>query len=332
MELLRVEDLKTYFYTYEGTVKALEGVSFDVGYRKAMGLVGETGCGKSVTALSIMGLIPSPPGKIVGGRIFYKGNDLLELDRRDMRNIRGKEISMIFQEPRSSLNPVLTAGEQIAEMLFLHDAEIRSDSDKKSREQRAMEKVHSILGAINISDPERVAKSYPHELSGGLCQRVMIAMAMICNPSLLIADEPTTALDVTIQAQILELMKNLTQKFNSSVLMITHNLGIVADMCNSVAVMYAGYIIESGDVMVIFNEPMHPYTTGLMRAIPRIEGDIGRLENIPGSVPNLISPPEGCRFHPRCAHAMKICGKKVPPLIEVSEGHSVACWLYGGGT
>lgn len=331
MKLLHVESLKTYFYTYEGVVRALENINFEMDFMKTLGLVGETGCGKSVTALSLLRLIPSPPGKIISGKVLYKGNDLMKLSEKEMRNIRGKEISMIFQEPRSSLNPVLTAGDQIAEMLYIHDREILEKEDKKEKERIAMEKVCAMLKNVGISDPERVASSYPHELSGGMCQRVMIAMALICNPSMLIADEPTTALDVTIQAQILELMKDLVKKYRSSVLMITHNLGIVADMCDDVAVMYAGRIVEMGSVDKILGQPAHPYTTGLMKAIPNVEKDIDRLETIPGSVPNLISPPGGCRFHPRCSKAMGICKKKVPPTIEISEGHKVACWLYGGG-
>jgi len=329
MKLLHVKGLKTYFYTYEGTVKAVDGIDIDIGYKKAMGLVGETGSGKSVTALSILRLI-SAPGTIVDGNIIYKGKDLLKLNEDEIREVRGKEISMIFQEPRFSLNPVLTAGEQISEMLFFHDEEIRSCSVKKSRERRAMERTYKILEDIGISDPERIFKSYPHELSGGLCQRVMIAMAMICNPSLLIADEPTTSLDVTIQAQILHIMKRLIKEGGSSILMITHNLGIVAELCDDVAVMYAGRIVEKSDVMNIFEEPYHPYTIGLMNAIPDFEKDINkrRLETIPGFVPSLIHPPVGCRFHPRCNRVRDICSKEMPPNIEISKDHSVACWLY----
>jgi len=275
-------------------------------------------------------LIPSPPGRIIGGRVFYKGKDLMRASDEELRSVRGKEISMIFQEPRAALNPVLRAGEQIAEVLYFHDEEIRAIEDRKERKKRAMEKVCAMLGNIGIPNPERIAKSYPHELSGGMCQRVMIAMAMICNPSLLIADEPTTALDVTIQAQILELMKEMIRKYRSSVLMITHNLGVVAEVCDDVAVMYAGQIVEMGNVEKIFDEPVHPYTSGLIRAVPNVEKDIEELEAIPGSVPNLISPPGGCRFHPRCEHAMKICREKFPPATEMSEGHKVSCWLYGG--
>lgn len=329
MSLLSVKNLKTYFYTYEGIVKAIDGINLEIGYGRTVGLVGESGSGKSVTALSILRLIP-PSGFIVDGEILYKGNNILRLDEEDMRKIRGGEISMIFQEPRSSLNPVLTAGEQISEMLLYHDEEIRSYHDKRSRERMVIDRTYKILEDMGVSEPERVFKSYPHELSGGLCQRVMIAMAMICNPSILIADEPTTSLDVTTQAQILDIMRDLVQKFGSSVLMITHNLGIVAGLCDDVAVMYAGRIIESGDVMRIFEEPCHPYTIGLMNAIPYIDKDAGkrRLETIPGSVPNPINLPRGCRFHPRCAHTMDICKKEMPPCTKISKEHSVACWIY----
>lgn len=330
MKLLQVEGLRTYFYTYEGVVKALEGIGFDMDFMKTLGLVGETGCGKSVTAMSIARLIPSPPGKILGGRVFYKGKDLRKASEAEMRSVRGKEISMIFQEPRSALNPVIRVGEQIAEVLYVHDEEIRSIGDQKEKEKKAMERVYAMLGSMGIPNPERIASSYPHELSGGMCQRVMIAMAMICNPSLLIADEPTTALDVTIQAQILELMKEMIRKYRSSVLLITHNLGVVADICDDVAVMYAGQIVERGMVEKIFAEPAHPYTAGLIRAVPNVEKDIGRLETIPGSVPNLINPPTGCRFHPRCDRAMDVCRESVPPVTEISDGHGVSCWLYGG--
>jgi len=329
MELLRVDDLKTYFYTYEGTVKALEGVSFTLDKGKTLGLVGETGCGKSVTALSITRLIPDPPGKIVSGRILFNGRDLLKVSEDEMKAIRGKEISMIFQEPIMALNPVYTIGKQIAENVMLHDERVQSLS-RRERKTASWERAIETLKDVGIAEPERVAKSYPHELSGGMCQRAMIAMAMACNPLLLIADEPTTALDVTIQAQILELIKDLIKKFGSSVLVITHNLGVVAETCDDVAVMYAGYIVEKGSVYSVFKEPLHPYTKGLMNAIPNVEKKRDRLNSIKGSVPNLISPPSGCRFHPRCEHAMKICSEKVPGLYEESEGHAVACWLYGG--
>jgi len=325
MSLLEVKDLKTYFYTYEGTVRALEGVSFSVKDSRTMGLVGETGCGKSVTALSITRLIPDPPGRILSGSIQFKGKDLLKVSDDEMRAIRGKDISMIFQEPKSALNPVYTVGEQIAENALLHDETI-SGLSKREKKREAWTKAVDMLRVVGIAEPERVAKSYPHELSGGMCQRSMIALAMVCNPSLLIADEPTTALDVTIQAQILELMKDLIKKFGSSVLLITHNLGVVAETCDDVAVMYAGKIIEKGSVRDVFKEPLHPYTRGLMEAIPSVEKKKEALKSIPGSVPNLINPPMGCRFHPRCEHAMKVCREREPQLFD----DRVACWLYEG--
>ena len=329
--ILKVENLKTYFYTYEGVVKALEGINFELKKGKTLGMVGETGCGKSVTALSIMNLIPDPPGKIIDGKVVFRGNDLLKLSGKEIRKIRGKDISMIFQEPMMALNPVYAIGDQISEALLLHDVELRDVKDKREKKKKAMLKAHSALRLVGISDPERMCKSYPHELSGGMCQRAMIAMAMACNPSLLIADEPTTALDVTIQAQILELMKKLVNDFGSSVLLITHNLGVVAETCDDVAVMYAGRIVEQGNVIDVFKHPQHPYTIGLMGAIPTVEEKKDRIATIPGSVPNLISPPSGCRFHPRCSRAMKICSKKVPKLLEVKEGHKVACWVFEGG-
>jgi oligopeptide/dipeptide ABC transporter ATP-binding protein len=328
--ILKVENLKTYFYTYEGVVKALEGINFELKRGKTLGMVGETGCGKSVTALSIMNLIPDPPGKIIDGKVVFRGSDLLKLSGEEIRKIRGKDISMIFQEPMMALNPVYSIGDQISETLLLHDIELGDVKDKREKKKKAMKKVYGALRLVGISDPERMCKSYPHELSGGMCQRAMIAMAMVCNPSLLIADEPTTALDVTIQAQILELMKKLVNDFGSSVLLITHNLGVVAETCDEVAVMYAGRIVEQGSVIDVFKHPLHPYTTGLMEAIPTVEEKRDRIETIPGSVPNLISPPSGCRFHPRCSRAMNICSKKVPKLLEVKGGHKVACWVYEG--
>ena len=325
--MLEVKDLKTYFYTYEGTVRALEGVSFGVGKKKTFGLVGETGCGKSVTALSILRLIPDPPGKIISGEVLFKRRDILKMSDKEIRDIRGKEISMIFQEPIMALNPVYTIGYQIAEVVLVHDERIK-DMKKNEGKREALNRAVEMLDLMGISEPERIAKAYPHELSGGMCQRSMIALAMACDPSLLIADEPTTALDVTIQAQILELMKNLINRFDSSVLLITHNLGVVAETCDEAAVMYAGSIVEQASILKLFKEPLHPYTKGLMEAIPSLDESKKRLTSIPGSVPNLITPPSGCRFHPRCTHAMDVCSKKVPPLL--GNDHKVACWLYGG--
>lgn len=318
--LLEVRDLKTYFYTGEGVVKAVDGVTFDIKEGEIFCLVGETGCGKSVTSLSIMRLVPKP-GKIVGGKIFFKGKNLLELSEDEMRKIRGKEISMIFQNPMTSLNPVYTVGFQIAEPIMIH---------QKLKKREAWKKAIEMIAAVKIPDPEARAKSYPHQLSGGMRQRAMIAMMLSCNPSLLIADEPTTALDVTIQAQILELMKELREKFNTSILMITHDLGVVAEIADRVGVMYAGNIVELADVESIFENPKHPYTQGLLRTIPTKGKKKSELEIIPGNVPNLVNPPPGCRFHPRCKYAMEICKKEKPKMIEIEKGHFVACHLYRG--
>jgi len=318
--LLEVRDLKTYFYTEEGVVKAVDGVTFDIKEGEIFCLVGETGCGKSVTSLSIMRLVPKP-GKIVGGEIFFKGKNLLELSEDEMRKIRGKEISMIFQNPMTSLNPVYTVGFQIAEPIMIH---------QKLKKRETWKKAIEMIAAVKIPDPEARAKSYPHQLSGGMRQRAMIAMMLSCNPSFLIADEPTTALDVTIQAQILELIKELREKFNTSILMITHDLGVVAEIADRVGVMYAGGIIELADVESIFENPKHPYTQGLLRTIPTKGKKKSELEIIPGNVPNLVNPPPGCRFHPRCKYAMEICKKEKPKMIEIEKGHFVACHLYRG--
>jgi len=316
--LLDIRNLKTYFYTYKGVVKALEDVNLRIGTNELLGLVGETGCGKTVTGLSILRLIDSP-GKIVGGEIVFGGEDLLKLSENEMsERIRGKKISMIFQEPRSSLNPTYTVGSQISEAIRLHQR-----ADKREAMRRAV----SILRQTGMPDPERIAGEYPHELSGGMAQRAMIAMALSCDPELLIADEPTSSLDVTIEAQILELIKNLISKFRASVLLITHDLGIVAETCDKVAVMYAGNVIEYGDVRDIFKRHKHPYTEGLLNSIPKLKIS-GELYTIKGTVPNLITPPTGCRFHPRCPEAMKKCSELKPPDVEVEPGHSVSCFLY----
>jgi peptide/nickel transport system ATP-binding protein len=318
--LISIKGLKTNFYTYVGVVKALDGIDLDIYKNETLGLVGETGCGKSVTALSIVRLIQWPPGRIDEGSIMFEGQDLLKMNQNEMRSIRGNKISMIFQEPMNSFNPVFTIGDQIAEVFILHQ-----HMDKKL----AFEKSIEMLSLTGIPAPERVAKSYPHELSGGMLQRAMIAMALSCKPALLIADEPTTALDVTIEAQILELMKSLKEKTSSSILMITHDLGVVAELCDRVGVMYAGNIVELTDVKTIFQHPMHPYTIGLIGSIPKMAQKQGeRLETIPGSVPNLITPPSGCRFHPRCSKAMDICKTDKPMMKEISSGHLVACHLY----
>lgn len=317
--LLDIRNLKTYFYTYKGVVKALEGVNLRIGANEILGLVGETGCGKTVTGLSILRLIDSP-GKIIGGEIVFGGEDLLKLSENEMsERIRGKKISMIFQEPRSSLNPTYTVGSQISEAIRLHQR-----VDKREAMRRAV----SILRQTGMPDPERIAGEYPHELSGGMAQRAMIAMALSCDPELLIADEPTSSLDVTIEAQILELIKDLISQFRASVLLITHDLGIVAETCDKVAVMYAGNVIEYGDVRDIFKRHKHPYTEGLLNSVPKLKIS-GELYTIEGTVPNLITPPTGCRFHPRCPEASKKCSELKPPDVEVEPGHFVSCFLYG---
>ncbi|MBN1861502.1 MAG: ABC transporter ATP-binding protein [Candidatus Thermoplasmatota archaeon] len=320
-ELLRVEDLKTYFFTHEGTVKAVDGVSFSINKGETLGLVGESGCGKSVTALSIMRLIQSPPGKIVGGKIFLDGKNLLELSEKEMRSIRGCKVSMIFQEPMTSLDPMFTIGSEIMEVLKLHQG---------LKKEEALQKAIESLCTVKFPDPEKRIDDYPHELSGGMRQRVMIAMALSCNPALLIADEPTTALDVTIQAQILKLINELRKKFNTAVLLITHDLGVIAKTCDNVALMYAGYMVEYTDVHTFFHKPMHPYAQALLKSIPRIDVDTDRLKIIKGLVPNLLDLPTGCPFHPRCEFCFEPCKKTLPPLTKVDKNHSVRCFLVGG--
>jgi peptide/nickel transport system ATP-binding protein/oligopeptide transport system ATP-binding protein len=316
--LLEVKNLKTQFFTDDGIVKAVDDVSFSIGKEETFGLVGESGCGKSVTALSIIRLISWPPGKIVDGQILLEGEDLIQKSEKEMRKIRGCKISMIFQEPMTSLDPVFTVENEIMEVIQLHQGLNKEDARKKALE---------MLRIVGISEPERRMKEYPHQLSGGMRQRVMIAMALSCNPKLLIADEPTTALDVTIQAQILRLMNQLKKEFSASVLLITHDLGVIAQQCDNVAVMYAGEIVEYGSVESIFDNPLHPYTVGLNRAIPRLDVDTDRLEIIKGTVPNLIQIPSGCRFHPRCPYVMDIC-RKNHPLIEEKEPHHLKrCFL-----
>jgi peptide/nickel transport system ATP-binding protein len=318
----------------------LEETSFQIWKGETFGLIGETGCGKSVTALSVMRLIPQPPGKIMKGTILFKGEDLLKKTEKEMQDIRGNKISMIFQEPMTALNPVYSVGYQIAEVILLHESfpEInqkipwynfwKKRKTKKMIQKKAFEKAINALDLVKISDPKKVAKQYPHELSGGMRQRVMIAMMLACNPDLLIADEPTTALDVTVQAQILDLMKELQQRVGTAIWLITHNLGIIAEMCDRVGVMYAGYIVEIGTTEKIFDNPDHPYTRGLMRAIPKITEEQKQLDIIPGTVPNLIEPPSGCRFHPRCKYRTNICKECDPPLREVEKDHQVACHHY----
>ncbi len=319
--LLSINNLKTHFYSAGKVVRALDGVSLEIEEGGAFGLVGETGCGKSVTALSILRLIPTPPGKIAGGEIRFKGRDLLQLPEEAMRSVRGKEISMIFQEPMTSLNPVFRVGDQMAEVIMLHQGLDRSAASNKAVEM--LEKVH-------IPDARRVIGQFPHQLSGGMRQRVMIAMELSCHPSLLIADEPTTALDVTIQAQILRLIREMKKEFRISVLLITHDLGVVAELCNRVAVMYAGSIVEQAHVDEIFSNARHPYTQGLWGAIPLADQEKESLSVIPGNVPDLSSPPRGCKFHPRCPFRLDVCDQAPPPLFTISPGHLVSCYLYGG--
>ena len=319
--LLKIKNLRTYFFTRRGIVKAVDGVDMEAKKGKLTALVGESGCGKSVTGFSIMGLIPSPVGKIVEGEILFEGNDLAKLNYKEMVDLRGKDISMIFQEPMTSLNPVLTIGRQVGEPLRIHSS---------LSPEEINERVLSILDLVGIPEPHSRLKSYPHQLSGGMRQRVMIAMALICRPKLLIADEPTTALDVTIQAQILDLMLELMKKINTSIILITHDLGVVAEVCDEVNVMYAGKIVEKGDVFGIFDNPSHPYTWGLLRSIPRIgkKGKAKKLYTIKGMVPNLIDPPPGCRFADRCDKARGICCEEEPPFTTIEEGHFVKCWLF----
>lgn len=318
-ELLKVENLKTYFFTHEGTVKAVDGISFSINRGETLGLVGESGCGKSVTALSIMRLIPHPPGRIVSGEIYSEGKNLLKYNNKEMRNIRGRKISMIFQEPMTSLDPVFTIGHEIMEAVRLHSSVNKKDAKDKTIET---------LRVVGMPDAEKRIHNYPHELSGGMRQRAMIAMALCCNPALLIADEPTTALDVTIQAQILRLINELKDEFGASVLLITHDLGVVAEMCDNVAVMYAGHIVEHTDVDTIFSNPLHPYTKGLNKSIPKLDVDMERLETIKGLVPNLIDLPSGCPFHPRCSYCSDKCMKEMPELKEVEDNHLVKCHQY----
>ena len=374
--LLEIKNLKTYFYTEEGVVKAVDGVSFDMYGDETLGLVGETGCGKSVTALSILRLV-RVPGKILEGSVIFKGRDLLDLTEKDMRDFRGKEITMIFQDPLNSLNPVLSVGKQVSEVFFLHQGEemkqildkrilerkkklekindLKSSLDNKeiilSEEEKieieevivelkkeashipnikdvGLDKASRIIKEVGIADAEDILKRYPHELSGGMRQRVMIAMALSCNPALLIADEPTTALDVTIQAQILDLMKDLKTRFRTSILLITHDLGIIAELCDRIAVMYSGNIVEYATAVDLFKNPRHPYTKGLIDAIPSIEKRDTELKTIRGMVPNLIYPPSGCRFHPRCDYRLEICDKIKPVLTEIGDKYFVACHLF----
>lgn len=374
--IIKVDGLKTYFYTEEGIVKAVDGISFEIFQNEIIGLVGETGCGKSVTALSILRLVRSP-GKIIEGKIEFKGENLLELPIESMRKNRGNKITMIFQDPLNSLNPVLSVGDQIGEVFLLHQMDemkkilddhklIRKEKIKKIKKlkiklkdkeifltqeeintiQKEIQKLKKdtkiypkldnvindksidIITEVGIADAKGILSRYPHELSGGMRQRVMIAMALSCNPALLIADEPTTALDVTIQAQILDLMKDLKARFNTSILMITHDLGIIAELCDKVVVMYSGNIVEYASSEDLFKNPLHPYTKGLIGAIPSIEKKNQKLTTIRGMVPNLIYPPSGCRFHPRCDYRLEVCNKIRPRQVEIANRYFIACHLY----
>ena len=320
--LLEVKNLKTYFYTEDGVVKAVDGVGFYLRRGEVLGLVGESGCGKSVTSHSIMRLI-GQPGKIVEGEILFDQHDLAKASEREMRRIRGNRISMIFQQPTSCLNPVFKVGDQVAEVLDIH---------QKLGKEKGWSRAIELLKMVGIPEPERRVHAFPHEMSGGMAQRVMIAMALACVPELLIADEPTTALDVTIQAQILNLMRDLHRNMDTSIILITHDLGIVAEMCNRVAVMYAGRIVEQTDVRTLFKDPKHPYTCGLIGSIPVLGKVKDELEVIPGSVPNLIDLPPGCRFAPRCRarleHQLTRCVEQEPDLLPVSPNHTVRCWLF----
>ena len=320
--ILEIKDLKTYFFTFEGVAKAVDGVSYRLAEGEPLGVVGESGCGKSVTALSVLRLIPIPPGRIVSGEVLFKGQNLLHLNEKEMRKIRGNRISMIFQEPMTSLNPVFTVGNQIEETFKLH---------KGLSKKEALEKTMEMLRLVNIPSPEKSVARYPHELSGGMRQRVMIAMALACNPEILIADEPTTALDVTIQAQILDLMNKLKEELGMAIILITHNLGVIAETVKRVIVMYAGKIVEEAETKTLFDHPAHPYTMGLLKSIPRLGDKVRRgkvrLNEIPGVVPSLYDLPEGCKFSTRCPFVMDLCREREPDLREIEKNHLVSCWL-----
>jgi peptide/nickel transport system ATP-binding protein len=319
--LLEIRGLKTQFATDDGMVRAVDGINLTIRRGETLGVVGESGCGKTVTALSVLKLIAMPPGKIVGGQILWQGRDLIPLSADEMDKIRAREIAIVFQEPMTSLNPVYTVGYQIAEVLRQHD---------KLSAKQAIQGAVEMLRLVNIPNPQKRVHDYPHQFSGGMRQRVMIAMALSCKPKLLIADEPTTALDVTIQAQILELMQEMKDKLGMSIMLITHAMGVVAETCQRVVVMYAGKVVEEAPVEALFGNPRHPYTQGLIRSIPRVDRAAvhkERLEAIPGTVPSLLDPPVGCRFAARCKYAMDICVREMPPLKEVGPGHRVACVL-----
>lgn len=318
--ILRIRDLRTHFFTERGLIKAVDGINLDVEAGTTLGLVGESGCGKSVTALSIMGLVPHPPGRIVGGEILFNGRDLTKLTEKEMCRIRGGEIAMVFQEPMTSLNPVFTIGNQIAEGLRLH---------LKMSKAEAREKTLELMRLVGIPSPEKRIKEYPHQMSGGMRQRVMIAMAISCDPSLLIADEPTTALDVTIQAQILDLIRDLMESLGMTMILISHDLGVIARIAKKAAIMYAGKIVEEGRIENLFHHPRHPYTVGLLKSAPRADREEKhRLDTIPGSVPNLLNLPSGCVFHPRCSYAQEVCREEVPPLRAIGENSQKSACFF----
>ncbi|MCG2776400.1 MAG: ABC transporter ATP-binding protein [Desulfobacterales bacterium] len=318
--LLEVKNLKTYFYTEDGIARAVDGMDFIIRKGETLGMIGESGCGKSVSALSIMQLVASPPGKIIEGEIWFEGEDLLKKSSSEIKKIRGNDISMIFQEPMTSLNPVFTIGNQIIEPIILH---------QKLDKKKALKKAIEMLDLVGMPSPEKRMDNYPHQLSGGMRQRAMIAMALSCEPKLLIADEPTTALDVTIQAQILELLKKIREEIGMAVMMITHDLAVIAEVSDDVLVAYAGKALEYADVKTIFKDPRHPYTQALYDSIPRLtDTKKRRLEVIPGMVPNSLEFPSGCRFHPRCKFAKSFCKKEEPQLKEVSNTHNVCCFIY----
>ncbi len=320
--LLDIRGLKTHFKTDDGMVRAVDGVDLTISRGETLSVVGESGCGKTVTAMTILKLIAMPPGKIVEGRILWKGRDLVPLDAGEMRHIRGREIGIIFQEPMTALNPVYPVGEQIAEV-------VRAHQDVNRRE--AMDRAVEMLRLVHVPAAERRVRDYPHQLSGGMRQRVMIAMALVCSPELLIADEPTTALDVTVQAQILDLLQEMKSRFGMAIMLITHAMGVVAEVAQRVAVMYAGRVVEEAPADALFARPLHPYTQGLIRSIPRVDSKNGkkrRLDTITGSVPSLLNPPPGCRFAPRCAFAIAACTREVPELRTIEGDHKVACILY----
>jgi oligopeptide/dipeptide ABC transporter ATP-binding protein len=319
-KILEVNNLKTYFKVEKGWLRALDGVSFRIGKGEIFGLAGETGCGKSVTALSVLKLVPQPPGRFAGGEILFGGQSILKMTERSLRSIRGNKISMIFQDPITFLNPTLTIQSQLLEPIMLH---------QECGKREALLKAIEILNLVGISDPDMRLKDYPHHLSGGMCQRIMIAMALSCRPDLLIADEPTTALDVTIQAQIIYLMKQMRERLGTAMLLITHDLGVIAEMCDRLGIMYAGHVVEEGDVFSIFEKPLHPYTRGILSCIPSIDKPAHKLTTIAGIVPSLVESMPGCSFESRCTERLPVCSKNSPPEVNVDRDHRLRCFLYG---